>query len=106
MGLPWPSALRGMRGSATGSGLALEFGLINSWAPRQARKGPLLRARDRQHIAQKDRPFRGNQLAGTHAVENLPIIVPLQPDLHGAAGEASAVRRHPYGHGSVPFTHD
>src|SRR5215475_10289527 len=100
--LGWPKRFGPRRPCSLTSGLPTS---VRATLSRTLRPAPLLWTRDRQHVAQEDGTLRRNQLAGTHSLENLPIVVPLHPDLHGTAGETSPVRRHPDGHRPIPLTH-
>src|SRR5580658_2498797 len=58
-----------------------------------------------KRVAEKQRAFGGDQLAGRYAVENLPKTVALRPDLDRAPDELAAIRCHPGRHGAVAFAH-
>src|SRR5262249_46131791 len=58
-----------------------------------------------QSVAEEQRPLRGDQLAGLHALEDLPIALLLKPDLDQAAAKAPAVGGDPHRHGAVALPH-
>src|SRR3974390_3509612 len=62
--------------------------------------------RGRERVAQKQRAFGGDELAGPQAIEDLNVAVMPEPHLDGPIDEPPAVGRDPDCHGAVALAYD